>query len=195
MHNVDDFLTFRRVPLSLCPLDSTSEEARRAARVVPERDILDAVRFMRAALSDAERGRRQRGGKAMVGAVLVDPVGGTVVASASTERQSVFDEGHSSFRHHPLHHASMLCVQGAGRALVAGKIQASTLKFASTEKPPSGADEGEAGETPRTSEADMGEGSPSDRSGDPCVGVDELPPEQYLCTGFDLYITQEPCLM
>ncbi|CAM9361624.1 unnamed protein product [Ectocarpus fasciculatus] len=172
---------------------STSEEARRAARVIPEQDAVDAIAFMREALVDAETARQQNGGRPTVGAVLVDPLGlgsgdrrGRVVATASRERQKVRDEEPASMRDHPLHHAVMLCVQGVGRALAAGSKQEKLAR--EQEEDSAGGKLGKDGE---------GIGSETLCSdADPAGGVVEvLSPKQYLCTGFDLYVTREPCLM
>ncbi|CAM9287683.1 unnamed protein product [Hapterophycus canaliculatus] len=170
---------------------STSEEARRAARVIPEQDTLNAVAFMRTALEDAGAGRQQNGGRATVGAVMVDPVvgGGRVVATASRERQRVRDEGPPSFRDHPLHHPVMLCVQGVGRALAAGHAQSIAAEKRKEERGRGGAG-GQGGET--RGEVERAE---NDARGAAEVEQEVLSPEQYLCTGFDLYITREPCLM
>lgn len=174
-------------------LPSTSEEARRAARVIPEQDALDAIAFMREALVDAETARQQNGVRPPVGAVLVDPLGlgsegrrGRVVATASRERQKVRDEEPASMRDHPLHHAVMLCVQGVGRALAAGSKQEKLAR--EQEEDSAGGKLGKDGE---------GIGSETLSSdADPAGGVVEvLSPRQYLCTGFDLYVTREPCLM
>lgn len=171
---------------------STSEEARRAARVIPERDSVNAVVFMRYAIEDAETGRQQNGGGATVGAVLVDPsVGqGRLVATASRERQIVLEEGPASMRGHPLHHPVMLCVQGVGRALAARKQGAE----AGGKLPPRGGEE-ERAESDTIGGMGKGSGSTGSAVDSGCGVVEAVSPEQYLCTGFDLYITREPCLM
>lgn len=169
---------------------------------------------MRAALDDADTGRQQNGGRATVGAVMVDPaVGkGRLVATASRERQRVRDEGPLSFRDHPLHHAVMLCVQGVGRALAAGQAQETAAEKrkedgeataqeelegeASGNKLPRqevGEREGAGRKGRETRVAEIG--AKSDACGAVEVEQEVLSPEQYLCTGFDLYITREPCLM
>lgn len=151
---------------------------------------------MRAALKDASTGRQQNGGRATVGAVLVDPnptVGrgsgsgrGRVVAAASRERQQVHDGWPASMRDHPLHHAAMLCVQGVGRALAA-RPQAGGE--GEGELPPHG-EMAERAEGQRRAGVDVAEGK-----GEGTGEVEVLSSKQYLCTGFDLYITREPCLM
>lgn len=175
-------------------LCSTSEEARRAGRVIPEQDVLNAVAFMREALKDADTGRQQNGGNATaVGAVMVDPtVGkGRVVATASGERQNVFDEGPASMRGHPLHHPAMLCVHGVARALAARKQgekgggKPSPHEEGDNKESESGAIEGKR----------KGSGNIGSVVDPGCGVVEVVSPEQYLCTGFDLYITQEPDLM
>lgn len=149
---------------------------------------------MRDALEDADTGRRQAGGRATVGAVLVDPAAGKVVASASLERQRVHDEWPSSMRDHPLHHAAMLCIQSVGLALAA--IQKEVVRETDTRegKLPPEREEGVAAEAV-ASDASAGGGSGRGTRADPTAGEQVLSSKQYLCTGFDLYITQEPCLM
>ncbi len=151
---------------------------------------------MREALKDAEAGRQQNGGRATVGAVLVDPaVGrGVVAATASRERQWVHDECPASMRNHPLHHAAMLCVQGVGRALAArgqggdgdGDSEAPEGKSSPQGEGRHGTEAAKKTEGNKRKETEISEEE----------GVAEVPsPEQYLCTGYDLYITREPCLM
>lgn len=153
---------------------------------------------MKEALKDAETGRQQNGGDATaaaaVGAVMVDPaVGkGRVVATASGERQKVSEEGPASMRGHPLHRPAMLCVHGVARALAARKPQG----HEGGGKPPS-QEEGEKKESESDPIEGKGEGPGNIGSIVDSGGgvVEVVSPEQYLCTGFDLYITQEPGLM
>ena len=173
---------------------STSEEARRAARAIPKQESVDALAFMREALKDADTGRRQAGGRATVGAVLVDPAAGKVVASASLERQRVHDELPSSMRDHPLHHAAMLCIQSVGLALAAAHKE--VVRETNTPEgklPPES--EGGMGVEAVASDASVGVGGGQGTPAEPTAGEQVLSPKQYLCTGFDLYITREPCLM
>lgn len=149
---------------------------------------------MREALQDATAGRQQNGGRATVGAVLVDPTAGRergkVVATASRERQKVHDEWPASMRDHPLHHAAMLCVQGVGRALAARPQIGVGVGDGGEGKLPHGGDGAE-----RAEGAERVEGAEGHESAEGKGEVEVLSSKQYLCTGFDLYITREPCLM
>lgn len=179
---------------------STSEEARRAARVIPEQEALSMTIFMREALKDAQMGRQQADGRAAVGAVIVDPSVGKVVAAAAQERQRVHDESPPWMRDHPLHHAVMLCVQQVGRAIVTGKQRSDGERTRARKPPDKGESPGERGSrkeegTTRGSGGGGGASVSSVPGADPDAGVDLISPEQYFCTGLDLYITREPCLM
>lgn len=149
--------------------------------------------FMQDALKDAHSGRQQRGGRATVGAVMVDPALRKAVSSASRERQIVHDECPSSMRDHPLHHAVMLCVNGVGRALTVGREEAAREEDNGGGKLPP--EEEGGGEESAKRDVAEGAGECSGKDSDLALGVEVLSPKQYLCTGFDLYVTREPCLM
>ncbi|CAM9953591.1 unnamed protein product [Ascophyllum nodosum] len=187
---------------------STSEEARRLARAIPEQEVFSATSFMLEALKDAHVGRRQADGQAAVGAVVVDPAVGRVVAAAAQERQRVHDESRWSMRNHPLHHTVMLCVQQVGRAICAAKDEEAEKRGLAVGIPPEGGEreppEGQGrGGVKRKGSTPMATQSSDDDEGASVSGVSCAPhslvgaisPGQYLCTGLDLYITREPCLM
>ena len=160
------------------------------------------------ALKDAHVGRRQADGQAAVGAVVVDPAVGRVVAAAAQERQRVHDESRWSMRNHPLHHTVMLCVQQVGRAICAAKDEEAEKRGLAVGIPPEGGGreppEGQGrGGVKRKGSTPMATQSSDDDEGASVSGVSCAPhslvgaisPGQYLCTGLDLYITREPCLM
>lgn len=156
--------------------------------------------FMREALKDAQKGRQQADGQAAIGAVIVDPTVGKVVAAAAQERQRVHDESPRWMRDHPLHHAVMLCVQQVGRAIVAGKQWSDNEQMGARKPPDKGESPGKGGgrkeEGTLRGSSDAGESRALSVPGaDPDPGAGLISPEQYLCTGLDLYITREPCLM
>ncbi|XP_034740863.1 probable inactive tRNA-specific adenosine deaminase-like protein 3 isoform X1 [Etheostoma cragini] len=92
---------------------------------------------------------------------------GAVVVDPATER--IVAVGHDCRGDHPLHHAAMVCID-----LVAQSQGGGCYSF---DRYPA------CGSTPPTS--------------DTCQGVPgaERSAQPYICTGYDLYVTREPCVM
>ncbi|CAM9706605.1 unnamed protein product [Discosporangium mesarthrocarpum] len=165
---------------------STSEDALQAARQITEHERRLAGCFMREALRDAVAGRELNGGRPTVGAVIVNPGTEKIVAAAWRGRHAEGGGVSATLFNgqHPLGHAIMLCIAKVGHALLAGKDE--------------GARRGTEADLSPVEEAGgmVGRHSPS---GAPAtaevIGVDVLGPQHYLCTGLDVYVTEEPCLM
>lgn len=112
--------------------------------------------YMTTAVEAARSGREE--GMDAVGAVIVDPKSGRVVAV-----------GHDLTREHPLHHAVMVCIDLVARAQGGGVYR--------YEKHP--ACRHAAPDTQVRGQSEASE-----------EGV-----QPYICTGFELYVTREPCVM
>ncbi|XP_054984241.1 probable inactive tRNA-specific adenosine deaminase-like protein 3 [Sorex araneus] len=131
----------------------------------PERAALQAhmERAVRAARGAAARGLRA------VGAVVVDPAGGRVLATAHDCRSA----------HQPLLHAAMVCLdlvaRGQGRG--AHQLDLAGHPGCSYAPPP----RARAGAVRKLAEAE----SEADADG-------QVP---YVCTGYDVFLTREPCAM
>ena len=153
--------------------------------------------YMMRALALARQGRASGGGA--VGAVIVDPGSGDIVAESwdeshsfpfcAPEQTAVGDGGGGTvggFRH-PLHHAVMTALHR-----VAEKQRLGGMSKSLDEDAGEGAAQSAGAEGEDVSGVLGGEGG-SERGGRRVLG--EVKEGQYLCTGYDAFITFEPCPM
>lgn len=104
-------------------------------------------------------------GMEAVGAVMVDP---------TTER--IVAEGHDCRGDHPLHHAVMVCIDLVARSQGGGAFSFDRYPSCSFTRTP-------------TQQTD---------TRPPTAGPPDPQPQAwqpYICTGYDLYVTREPCVM
>mmetsp|Transcript_323 Transcript_323/g.491 ORF Transcript_323/g.491 Transcript_323/m.491 type:complete len:358 (+) Transcript_323:80-1153(+) len=156
----------------------------------PDEDVRKQMcAFMRAAIEEGRRGKQK--GYLPIGCVVVDPSSGEIVGAAHDQSCSstrppsaegqVGDTSTTSCSQkepqtHPLQHAVMICVgQVADRDL-------KTWPAAAKEAKPSSTCSSAAAESSRK----------RDRKDTVKANANSKP---YLCTGFDMYVTHEPCVM
>ncbi|CAL8266237.1 unnamed protein product [Lota lota] len=122
--------------------------------------------YMEAALAAARAGGGLGSGQEPVGAAMVDP-----------KEERIIAVGHDCRGGNPLHHAVMVCIDLVARGQGGGAYRfeeypacTAALSLTSSHSKP-------ASETSKTIARVVDEGQP------------------YICTGYDLYVTREPCVM
>ncbi|XP_041940345.1 probable inactive tRNA-specific adenosine deaminase-like protein 3 [Alosa sapidissima] len=125
-------------------------------------------KYMMAAIRAAKAGQER--GMVPVGAVMVDPASDQILATA-----------HDCTRgSHPLHHVVMVCIDLVAHGQGGGAHNFDPFPACQFTVP-----DGQLGEDASDSVAQ----GPADGS------VPEQRGQPYICTGYDLYVTREPCVM
>jgi tRNA-specific adenosine deaminase 3 len=157
-------------------------ETQQEARAITDSERRSMLQCMRLALQDAERcsALGPRTGRCCAGAVIVDPQHSGAVTVATgydavvAQLQGQWQEGGLlTALQHPLMHPVVLCVGAVAAAQLAASPVDTTAEVA----------EATAADQPDTTDASAASSSGSDSRG------------QYLCTGYDVYLTHEPCCL
>lgn len=149
----------------------------------PQREKMGG--YMAVALAAANDGRRL--GMEAVGAVVVDPTADRIIAV-----------GHDCRGDHPLHHAVMVCIDLVARSQGGGAY--SFDRFPSCSFSPTTTQQTDTTSGPPDPQSlplePLGLPSPALGSPDPKpAGPRPQSTQPYICTGYDLYATREPCVM
>ncbi|XP_071212062.1 probable inactive tRNA-specific adenosine deaminase-like protein 3 [Salvelinus alpinus] len=127
--------------------------------------------YMMAAVAAARAG--QDSGMEAVGAAVIDPEAERILAVGHDCRQGG----------HPLHHAIMVCIDLVARGQGGGAYTYDKYPACQSALPYSSPSQ-KQGTTTMTTCGVVQDGDSAEESGEP-----------YICTGYDLYVTREPCVM